>query len=834
MGVPTSSPTAPGFSPTPMFDASGAPVDPSTLIPVPRHIAPPTSPGYLGASTTPGSQQQVPITTGYDTPPSLIDSMRLNSAVQQAKATAPAAPAPPPAVAPPAATPTAPSAPPAPEAPPSAVTDLLGQHDPAFDAFWQHMLPGESGGKNVPNEKYRPGVTASGPAQITDTNWLQIAPKLGIDIRRFPTAMSAPPDYQKAVTKLMYRMYGSAPWDVAHGGALPVGFDAELQPRIDAARAGYETKAANASKNLQDALAQIKSDRVLDEKGWARIREARDTADKAQADALRSVREQPKAPTLDGVQHLTSIGVIVGLLGGLMTKAPMLASTNAAAAALEAYNAGDLRAYNIAHAQWKDNTDYMFQIAGMQADRVRELASDEKMSMDERRARVDAQLRIMGLQQVADDARINGLQSAIDWSLEIRRLDQERERLQRERDKTEYMYNQADKQWYRIHPITGAPPEPMGSLVPQSAAVAAGRRDQISPEAKTRADARYQAWLADPQNAAKSPQEKQEQLWTFEDEAQRQVSSAKRATSGAAADENAYTDAYVAEKIASLGHTPTPGEIARLKIEGRAEAKNTMRGIGIISDEAANLMAQQMILGDTQVLTSLPRSGPSRIKVENKFAELLREQGDDAARAVVMNRLRMLEAQAAARTAGRVTMQTEIFAKEATDAGAEVVRTSKLVPRTDQPMFNRALEAFYRQEGDPNIIAFGAALSAFVNAYGKMSNPTGTGVHDADKERIQQAIDASLSQGQIEAGVQQVITEGTIISNAARTAQQQVLQGLAPTGIGPSTAAPPAAPRAAAPPAGGPPHVTTQADYDALPPNTDYIGPDGQKYTKGR
>lgn len=664
---------------------------------------------------------------------------------------------------------------------------------------------------------------------------------------------------------------------IAYANAGYTSTDAMGQEGMDAVLAGYRTKAAHADAGFAAAIAQINaSDKNLD-RAMERIRAARDKADAAQDAALRAIGEQPKAPVLDGVKHMNSLAVLVGLLGGLMTKAPMLASTNAAAAAIEAYNAGDLRSFNIAHSLWKEQTDYLFKIADLQSNRVRDIVSDEKMGIDEKRAKLDATLRAFGLQEVADQARIDGPKAAMDWALQMQKYRDDHERYLQERDKPQVIYDQDTKQWYNWYPLSNRKEAIPGT--PQSAVIAAQRgRQDLTPDDRQEVERRLNKWL-DSDGKEATQAEIESKRYQLGEELISQKAAGKReqygtekniqvldkdgkpvggviagkprkdgkgwidsstgdpvtvpeggriqigrgsAVSGAMSDENAYTDAYVEDKIAHLDHAPSKMELAQLRIEGRAEAKNALHGIGVISDEAANLMAQQMILGDTQVLTSLPRSGPSRIKVENKFAELLHDQGDDAARAVVMNRLRMLEAQAAARTAGRVTMQTEIFAKEATDAGAEVVRTSKLVPRTDAPLFNRAMEAFYRQEGDPNIIAFGAALSAFVNAYGKLSNPTGTGVHDADKERIQQAIDAALSQGQVEAGVQQVITEGVIISNAARRAQETVLQSIAPSGVGAGGGAPRL------------PTVTNQAEYDALPPGTLYQDAQGHRYTKGK
>jgi hypothetical protein len=108
-------------------------------------------------------------------------------------------------------------------APPQAVTDLLAQRDPTWDRDLPRILAGESSGQgDVPNWRYDLRHTASGPLQITDTNWHAIAPRLGIDTTHYPTAMSAPRSWQLAVGKLMHRMYGLAPWDTAHGGSQPV------------------------------------------------------------------------------------------------------------------------------------------------------------------------------------------------------------------------------------------------------------------------------------------------------------------------------------------------------------------------------------------------------------------------------------------------------------------------------------------------------------------------------------------------------------------------------------------------------------------------------------
>lgn len=70
----------------------------------------------------------------------------------------------------------------------------------------------ESKGKNVQNFRYDEGHTAQGYWQITNTTWRETAPKAGIDLTKYPTAMSAPREVQKTVAQKLYDDHGYAPW----------------------------------------------------------------------------------------------------------------------------------------------------------------------------------------------------------------------------------------------------------------------------------------------------------------------------------------------------------------------------------------------------------------------------------------------------------------------------------------------------------------------------------------------------------------------------------------------------------------------------------------------
>jgi hypothetical protein len=82
------------------------------------------------------------------------------------------------------------------------------------NAGWQPDLvcKDESNCQNVPNYRFDKHHTAMGYWQITDTNWLRVAPTLDIDTHKYPNAMSAPRDVQAQVGAKMYADTGYLPW----------------------------------------------------------------------------------------------------------------------------------------------------------------------------------------------------------------------------------------------------------------------------------------------------------------------------------------------------------------------------------------------------------------------------------------------------------------------------------------------------------------------------------------------------------------------------------------------------------------------------------------------
>lgn len=305
------------------------------------------------------------------------------------------------------------AAPPAMSGTPPAVAGILSQSDPKFDEFWARMVPGESGGKDVPNYRYDPTHTASGQAQITDTNWKAWAPRLGIDTTKYPTAMSAPLDYQKAVTKLGHRMYGDTPWDVAHGGGLPGASAAtpDASGIIDAAKARQQSafdEAAKEQDQLQAAIKKIGSS-GRDPEIQQQLVDARARADAATDRAMKLIENPPQMQDSSIVQKMGGLATIVGILGGLVTKQPFLGSMSAAAAAVNAYNQGDLRKYQMARDSWKTQSDLLFKIAEINNGRVTDILRDQQMSDNEKTAELNAQFSAMGAERQIETLKQGGL-----------------------------------------------------------------------------------------------------------------------------------------------------------------------------------------------------------------------------------------------------------------------------------------------------------------------------------------------------------------------------------------------------------------------------------------
>lgn len=645
--------------------------------------------------------------------------------------------------------------------------------------------PGYKGFPDWPGKMGPQGIShAAAELQWQPDTWLAAADALGLDNFRDPIqrakagAWLAAKTYKEKTGRdiIADQKAGQDVVGVLHTKGSPW---ASSNPMNDARYGWAQDDRSTYERGIAESHATAERYRNVADAAPAGSAE-RATALREAREALRGAREKfdalTKIPPIykptEPMEQFGSMAVILAGLGGLFARQHMTAAMGAAGEAMQAHNQQNYDRFKIASDQWKTQLDMGLTSVKLAGDEIKAVLEDNKLAYDEKQARLN-QIHTeyqMSHQSVEDAARHQEARDRV-----VERMQATRERLETMR-------------------------------------LLAGQRPGagVERDINAKADDLDREWLARPENSDKT---------TVPDDVHTQHrlearTALKEATTAPNA-KNQSAKAFVDEIKAKTGNAPTYQDWVKYSQEtGRSQT-------GQLSEEAVELMARQYELGDPGAITSLPRSGPARIQVENKIAEHMKGM-DDAASQIVLNRLKMAEARAAATTAGRVTMNTEIYSQEAKGAGQQVVETSKLFPRTNYPLVNSALRAYELNTGDPNIIKFGAALSQLINAYGKLSNPTGIGVHDADKERISKILDTRLSQGQVEAAVEQIIKEGEVVSNAARQAQVEVLRGVMPAIPGGASAAPPSA-------SGG---IPVPADHQSDADGTTYKGSDGKVYVK--
>lgn len=96
----------------------------------------------------------------------------------------------------------------------AAAADLKRRFGGNIGAALAMIAGAESGGRNVLNYRFDPRHTASGYFQITNSTWRQFARAAGVDLSRYPTAISAPFRAQSQVAATLYRARGFSPWSL--------------------------------------------------------------------------------------------------------------------------------------------------------------------------------------------------------------------------------------------------------------------------------------------------------------------------------------------------------------------------------------------------------------------------------------------------------------------------------------------------------------------------------------------------------------------------------------------------------------------------------------------
>lgn len=198
---------------------------------------------------------------------------------------------------------------------------------------------------------------------------------------------------------------------------------------------------------------------------------------------------------------------------------------------------------------------------------------------------------------------------------------------------------------------------------------------------------------------------------------------------------------------------------------------------GIFDNTTLTALADQYLAGDRTVMQNLGRSSIGALNVT-----ALREKIVARAKEIGMSP-QQIAAQlgqfnsymAAQKATGTRSGNIEMAIAEAQQMAPQVVETSAKVNRTEYPIINKRILQFKEGTGDPNVVAFSAALNSLINIYARVVNPSGS-TTVSDKEHAREILSQAWSKGQIESGVRQLMKEMELAGKSPGIASQRIRQ----------------------------------------------------------
>lgn len=106
------------------------------------------------------------------------------------------------------------------------------------------------------------------------------------------------------------------------------------------------------------------------------------------------IAHPPTQKPQDMMSNFGSIATLIGILGGRFAHRPMVASLNAAGAAMQAINDNNYEAYQNAFTQWKTQAGMTSTLLGMESSAYKNIMDDKRLDMEEKFKLLDAQMQV--------------------------------------------------------------------------------------------------------------------------------------------------------------------------------------------------------------------------------------------------------------------------------------------------------------------------------------------------------------------------------------------------------------------------------------------------------
>jgi hypothetical protein len=421
----------------------------------------------------------------------------------------------------------------------------------------------------------------------------------------------------------------------------------------------------------------------------------------------------------DPVKAFGSTASILAVFGGLLTKRPLTTSLNAVAGVVNAYKRNDAAAADAAFKEWKVNTDNAIKLHEFQMDAYKQIMDSTSMSLREKEAEVSVTAHALGDSNSALIAENQGLAGFVDHF-----------------DKMQGQGAKLAEDKIKL--------EGLNEVMKTGAALKAAKNSR-DPNAIAAAQQASEAALADYKKIVQSTDPAAMTAGDKASEAGWQV-----LTDPTKKDDDGNPVQY--RYKAGTGEATTldlkpyaPGGAS--KIAGGSQS-------AALSDDAADLIADQVIAGNRQAATGLARNAANVVKVGNAIAAKAKKLGMSGAD------LAALQAEYQGTVQGERTLATrttnmEIAANEVKNMAPIALSASKQVDRSEYPDLNTIIIAADRGTGDENVVRFGLAANSLIYTYSKFLNPNGIPT-DADKAKATDILSTAWSKGQFSAAIDQI------------------------------------------------------------------------------
>lgn len=624
------------------------------------------------------------------------------------------------------------------------------------DAQLYQFAQRESGYQNITQKS---GGPASGYFQMEDSSrggsgtWETAAAWAGLPKRpdgTYGRAMDYTEDQQWDAARALYDRRGAQPWAASAGASSAVtqlgGGSAADQANLGMGNLEhlFQQKQAQQAPIYAQMMEQYKQDKLRFDKVAENY------------EPIQAVQTPPAAPPNDPLKGFASIGAIFAALASGFTHTPAINAMNGMAAAINATKKGDWEQYEAGYKQWKDNVEIAIQHHKLQAE-------DMKNAMEMMRDNLAAGVARANVVAAQTEDEISKVLLGQGNYVKMEELRLHREEAA-DRMKTSAATVEKEHQDFLIKKAQMDAAEELSKTTPGTPEWNTAMQKVLalasihSPEALVRQSGgvpgsqgfiikqAHDKYVGEGMDDADA--------WARANaEYMRSKSEGKPLSKSQGVEEDARILAQA--KFKELhDRDPGPGdepEMARLRQVTRVDES------GVITDDAANIVAERILAGDERASVGMARTGANMTKVTNKIAELAKQQGLSGSDIAI----RIAEFQgttAGERTLGTRAANMEIAANVVKSMAPVAMEASKKVNRTQFPTLNSVILAADRGTGGEDVVRFGQAANAIIYEYSKFLNPTGIPT-DADKARATEILNTAWSSGQFAAALDQIVNK---------------------------------------------------------------------------